>query len=98
MCVCIYTGLPYGSEKNLPTMRKTQVRFLAWEDPLEKEMANTPALLPGKSHRQRSLVGYSLRGHKESDTTEQLTLTHTHTVGDMCVCVCVCVCVYIYKI
>ena len=30
----------------------------------------TPVLLPGKSHGQRSLVGYSLRGHKESDMTE----------------------------
>ena len=28
--------------------------------------------LPGKSHGQRSLVGYSLWGHKESDTTKQL--------------------------
>ena len=36
----------------------------------------TPGFLPGKSHGQRSLVGYSLWGHKESDTTEQLT-THT---------------------
>ena len=25
--------------KHLPTMRETQVRFLDWEDPLEKEMA-----------------------------------------------------------
>ena len=32
----------------------------------------TPVLLPGKSHGQRSLVGYSLWGHKESDTTERL--------------------------
>ena len=38
-------GLPYGSEKNLPTMRKTQVRFLAWEDPLEKEMAKHSSTL-----------------------------------------------------
>ena len=30
----------------------------------------TPALLPGKSHGRRSLVGYSPRGRKESDTTE----------------------------
>ena len=29
-------------------------------------------LFPGKPHRQRSLVGYSPRGHKESDMTEQL--------------------------
>ena len=32
----------------------------------------TPILLPGKSRRQRSLVGYSPWGHKESDTTERL--------------------------
>ena len=32
----------------------------------------TPVLLPGKSHGQRSLVGYSLWGRKESDTTERL--------------------------
>ena len=31
--------------------------------------------LPGEFHRQRSLDGYSPWGHKESDTTEQLTLT-----------------------
>ena len=32
----------------------------------------TPVLLPGKSHGQRSLVGCSPRGRKESGTTEQL--------------------------
>ena len=30
-----------------------------------------PVLLPGKSHGQRSLVGYSPWGHQESDTTER---------------------------
>ena len=30
----------------------------------------TPVFLPGKSHGQRSLVGYSPWGCKESDTTE----------------------------
>ena len=34
-----------------------------------------PAFLPGDFHGQRSLVGYSPRGRKESDTTERL---HTH--------------------
>ena len=37
-----------------------------------------PIFLPGKSHRQRSLVGYSPWGRKESNTTEP-THTHTHT-------------------
>ena len=35
---------------------------------------STPVFLPGEFHGQRSLAGYSTWGHKESDTTEQLTL------------------------
>ena len=40
-------------------------------------MATTPVFLPGKSHGQRSLVGNSLWGHKESDMTEQLSIAHS---------------------
>ena len=36
------------------------------------EKAITPVLLPGKSHGQRILVGYSPWGLEESDTTERL--------------------------
>ena len=39
---------------------------------LEKAMAPTPVLLPGKSHGRRSLVGCSPWARTESDTTEQL--------------------------
>ena len=35
----------------------------------------TPVFLPGKSHGQKSLAGYSPWGRKESDTTEQLHFT-----------------------
>ena len=56
----------------LPAMQETWVRSLGWEDPLEKEMEPTPVLLPGEFHGRRSLVGYSPRGRKESDTTERL--------------------------
>ena len=38
---------------------------------LEEEMQPCPLLLPGESRGQRSLVGYSPRGHTESDTAEQ---------------------------
>ena len=55
--------------KCLPAMQETWVRSLGQEDPLEKEMT---VLLPGKSHGQRSLVGYSPWGRKELDMTEQL--------------------------
>ena len=39
---------------------------------VEKAMAPTLVLLPGKSHGQGSLVGCSPWGQEESDTTEQL--------------------------
>ena len=38
----------------------------------------TPVFLPGGSHGQRSLVGYSPWGRKESDMIEHV-LTHTQT-------------------
>ena len=38
--------------------------------PWRRAWQPTPVVLPGESHGQRSLVGYSLWGHKESDTTE----------------------------
>ena len=47
-----------------------QVRSLGREDPLEEDMQSTPVFLPGEFHGQRSLVGYSPWGHKESGTTE----------------------------
>ena len=66
------TSLVAQTVKCLPTMRDTQVWSLGREDPLEREMAAYSVLLPGKSHGQRSLVGCSPWGRKESDTTEWL--------------------------
>ena len=37
----------------------------------------TPVFLPGKTHGQRSLVGYSPGGHKKSDTTKRLNNSNT---------------------
>ena len=42
----------------------------------------TPGFLPGKIHRQKSLVNYSTWGRKESDMTEQLS-THAGDHRDM---------------
>ena len=42
-------------------------------------MAAIPVLLPGKSHGQRSLLGYSSWGQKELDTTERLHF-HFHAL------------------
>ena len=41
-----------------------------WKSPWRKKWQLTPVFLPGKSHGQRSLVGYSPWGHKDSDMTE----------------------------
>ena len=61
--------------KNLPAMLQTSVWAgdLGWEDLLEKEMATYSSILAWRIHGERSLVGYSPRGRKESDTTEQLS-------------------------
>ena len=67
--------------KNLPAMKETQDRSLGWEDPLGRGMATTPVTLPGEFHGQRSLVGYSPSGHKESDTTKRLTLPLCEVYG-----------------
>ena len=40
------------------------VSILGGKDPLEKKMQPTPVFLPGKSHRQGSLAGYSPWDHK----------------------------------
>ena len=41
----------------------------------EKEMATHPVFLPGESHGQRSLVGYSTWSNKELNVTKQLTIS-----------------------
>ena len=53
------------------------IQSLHWEDPLEKEMAPTPAFLPRESHGQRSLAGYSPWVRKESDVTEHAHIFHS---------------------
>ena len=51
------------------------VRNIPWR----RKWQPAPVFLPGESHGQRSLVSYSPWGHKESDTTERLTLNLTYT-------------------
>ena len=43
-------GFSGGSAvKNLPAMQETQVQFLGWKDPLEKEMATHSSILAWKT-------------------------------------------------
>ena len=55
--------------RKLPATHETQVQSLGQEDPLEKVRATIPVFLPGESHGQRSLMGYSPLGPKELDMT-----------------------------
>ena len=58
--------------KHLPTI--LEAGFSPWVGKISwrRKLQPTPVLLPGKSHRRRSLVGPSSWGRKESDTTERL--------------------------
>ena len=58
-------------------MQETTVQFLSWEDPLGKGMATHSCILAwGISWTERGAWQAIVHGvHKESDTTEQLTLS-----------------------
>ena len=68
--------------KNLHSCRRhKKCEFDAWvgKIPWSTKWQPTLVFLLEKSHGQRSLVGYSPWGHKESDMTEYIPHTHTHT-------------------
>ena len=80
-------GFAGGSvEKNsLANAGHRRHRFNLWvrKIPWGRRWQLTPVFLPGKSHGQRSLVGYSSWGCKVSDTTEHVpecmhACTHVH--------------------
>ena len=52
-------------------MQKRNLFEGVWTTEGRRQWHPTPVHLPGKSHGRRSLVGYSLWGCKESDTTER---------------------------
>ena len=59
--------------KDPPTMWDTWVQSLGWEDPLKEGMATTPVFLPGGASWTKEPGGLQALGHKESETTEQLS-------------------------
>ena len=63
-CVSL-ADLPNRGDQPEPAVRQI---------PWRREWLPTPVFLPGESHGQRSLAGYSPQGRKESDRTERLTL------------------------
>ena len=67
---CSWASLVPQLVKNLPAMWETWVRPLGWEDQLEKEMATYSSIVAWRIPWTK----YSPWGHKESDTTERLSL------------------------
>ena len=65
---------PGGSDGRI-SLQCRRPRFDPWlrKIPWRREWLSTPVSLAGEVHGQRSLVGCSPWGRKESDTTEQLT-------------------------
>ena len=71
----MWRGLPKwrsGRESACQCSRHRRCRFNPWVGnmPSRRKWQPTPVFLPGKSPRQRRLVGYSPEGHKESDRAE----------------------------
>ena len=77
----IRTSLVVQSGKNLPAMRETWVQSLRWEDSTGGGNGNPLQYFCLENlHGQRSLAGYSPRGHKELDMTEQLSTAHRNEI------------------
>ena len=81
--------------KRLPAMWETWVQSLGREGPLEKEMATHSSILAWRPHGRKSLLVYSPRGHKESDTTERLNFHYSCIYIYTYVYTCTYTCVYI---
>ena len=66
---------PGGSDGKVSAYNVGRPRFDSWvkKIPQRRKWQPIPVFLPGKFHGQRSLVGYSLWGHKELDMTNTFT-------------------------
>ena len=73
------TGFPGGTSDKESVQETKGYRFDSWvkKTPWSRNWQPTPVFLPGESHGQRSLGGYSPWGRRESNTTERLITVST---------------------
>ena len=73
-CTLDFLGGPSGKEPTCQCRRHKRCRFDPWVGKVTWRRRDTwqptPVFLPGEPHGQRSLVGYSPWGCKESDVIE----------------------------
>ena len=74
-----------GKKPTCQCRRHRRCGFDPWikKIPWRRVWKPTPVFLPGESHEQRSLVGYSPGGPKESDMTERLHTAHCYVYKDI---------------
>ena len=79
-----YSDLPFKMVLPRAHLQCGGPGFSPWvrKIPWRRKWQPTPVFLPGEFHGQRSLVGYSPWGRKESDTTERL---HFHFRFSLCI-------------
>ena len=68
--ICLEWGFPDGSVGKEPICQCRRRRFNPWvKISRKRKWQPAPVFLPGKSHGERRLAGYSPWGHKDSDKT-----------------------------
>ena len=79
-----FPGSTSGKELTCQCRRHKTSGFNPWVRmiPWRRKWKPTSVFLPGESHGQRSLEGYSPWGHTESDTTERLSMHTKSYIGD----------------
>ena len=84
-------GFPGGASGKEPTCQCRGHKIHSFDPwigkiPWRRAGQPTPVFLPGKSHGQRSLAGYSPQGHRELDSTEMTQHTRNALARPLVLC------------
>ena len=84
-CCAVYAKLEFpqwlsSKESAYSAGDAGDIGLIPGKSPWRKKWQPIPVFLPGKSHEQRSKVGYNPRGRKESDTTEHVYTPKTYMI------------------